>query len=69
MTMEEVASNSIEINRNIRVDLHEILAVAEGLGKLDRDRLVPMIKTALDRSKDMPTAYDVIAAKGGIGRT
>ena len=69
MTMEEIASNSIEINRNMRVDLHEILEMAEGLGKLDRDRLVPKIKAALERSKAMPTAYDVIAAKGGIGRT
>ena len=69
MTMEEIADNSIEINRNMRVDLYEILAMAEGLGKLDRDRLVPKIKAALDSSSAMPTAYDVIAAKDVFGRT
>jgi hypothetical protein len=66
--MSDIADRSIEINRNMRVALHELLAMTKGLGETDRRRLVPKIEAALNASKDMPTAYDVIAAKGGVGR-
>lgn len=62
MTIIEIADRSIEINRNLRVALYEILGLAEGLAKSDRERLVPKIKAALEESKDMPTGYDMNAA-------
>lgn len=63
MTLEEIASHGAKINRNLRVAFYEILEIAEGLGEVDRRRLVPMIKAALEASKDMPTGYDVNAAR------
>jgi hypothetical protein len=62
MTIVEIADRSIEINRNLRVAVYEILALTEGLAESDRKRLVPKIKAALEASKDMPTGYDVNAA-------
>jgi hypothetical protein len=68
MTMEEIASNSIVINRNLRIALHELLDMAEGAGSVHRGLMVPKIKAALEASEAMPTAHDVINAKGGLGR-
>jgi hypothetical protein len=62
MTIVEIADRSIEINRNLRVALYEILALAEGLSKVDRERLAPKIKAALEASADMPTGDDVNSA-------
>lgn len=63
MTMEEIADRSIEINRGLRIALDELLGIAEGLGSADRGFIVPKIKAALEASKNMPTAYDVTAAR------
>lgn len=63
MTMEEIADRSIEINRNLRIALDELLGIAEGLGTADRSFIVPKIKAALDASKNMPTAHDIVAAR------
>lgn len=62
MNIIKIADRSIEINKNLRVELYEILRIAEGLTKSDRERLVPKIKAALEASEDMPTGYDVNAA-------
>lgn len=68
MTLEEIADRSTEINRNMRIALHELLEIAEGSAQTTRDIMVPKIKDALEKSKDMPTAFDVVNALGGLSR-
>jgi len=63
MTMEDIADRSIEINRNLRIALHELLGIAEGLGDMNRTLLVPKIRDALKASETMPVPHDIVAAR------